>query len=54
MVFRFLARVRDLFVSSITSISALGPTQPRIEWMLEAVTAGLMRPGCEADHEHIA
>jgi hypothetical protein len=29
---------------------ALGPTQPPVQWIPGAVSLGVMRPGCEADH----
>jgi hypothetical protein len=29
---------------------ALGPTQPPIQWITEAVSLGVKRPGREADH----
>jgi hypothetical protein len=29
---------------------ALGPTQPPIQWVLEALSLGVKRPGREADH----
>jgi len=29
---------------------ALGPTQPPIQWVLRALSLGIKRPGCEADH----
>jgi hypothetical protein len=34
----------------IKSRSALGPTQPPVEWIPEAITAGVRRPGREAVH----
>jgi hypothetical protein len=36
-----------LFTASRT---ALGPTQPRIQWVPEALSLGVKRPECEADH----
>jgi hypothetical protein len=33
-----------------TSISALGPTQPPIQWMPGALSPGIKRPGREAGH----
>jgi hypothetical protein len=34
----------------MSSRLALGPTQPPIHWVLGALSTGVMRPGCEADH----
>jgi hypothetical protein len=38
------------FPFSTTSIPALGPTQPHIQWVQGALSAGLKRLGREADH----
>jgi hypothetical protein len=35
-----------LFTASRT---ALGPTQPPVQWVLGALSLGVKRPGCEAD-----
>jgi hypothetical protein len=35
---------------SVWSSPRLGSTQPRIQWVPEALSPGLKRPGCEADH----
>jgi hypothetical protein len=32
------------------SRTALGPTQPPIQWVPGALSLGVKRPGCEADH----
>jgi hypothetical protein len=42
-------RVKN-FIFSTSSRSALGPTQPPIQWVLVALSLGVMRPGREADH----
>jgi hypothetical protein len=40
-----------LWVSASNSPhQALGPTQPPIQWVPEALSLGVKRPGCEADH----
>jgi len=39
-----------VFLFTIASIPVLGPTQPRIHWVLGILTRGLKRPGREADH----
>jgi hypothetical protein len=41
-----------IFLFSIMSSLALGPTQPPIQWVLEALSLGVKWPGCEADHSH--
>jgi hypothetical protein len=33
-----------------TSRTTLGPTQPPIQWVPEALSLGVKRPGIEADH----
>jgi hypothetical protein len=33
---------------------ALGPTQPPIQWVLEAVYPEVKRPGLEADHSPLS
>jgi hypothetical protein len=39
-----------IFLFTIMSGSALGPTQPPIQWVLGALSLGVKRPGREADH----
>jgi hypothetical protein len=39
-----------IFLYTTTSTTALGPTQPPIQWVTEALSRGLKGPGCEADH----
>jgi hypothetical protein len=39
-----------IFLSSITSRPALGPVQPPVQWILEAVCLGVKQHGCETDH----
>jgi hypothetical protein len=38
------------FHFSVSSRPALGPTQPPIQWTPGALSLGVKRPGCEADH----
>jgi hypothetical protein len=46
---RFSAEARDIFYST-ASRPPLGPTQPPIQWVLEALTPRVKRRGREADH----
>jgi hypothetical protein len=39
-----------IFLFTTVSRTALGPTQPPIEWVPEALSLGVKRPGREADH----
>jgi hypothetical protein len=39
-----------VFLFSTASRLALGPTQPPIQWILEALSPGPKRPGREGDH----
>jgi hypothetical protein len=39
-----------IFLFTTVSRPALGPTQPPIQWVSGAVSLGVKRPGCEADH----
>jgi hypothetical protein len=39
-----------VFHFSTTSILALGPTQPPIQWVLRVLYPGVKQPGREADH----
>jgi hypothetical protein len=39
-----------IFIYSISSRLALGPTQPPVLWVQETLSAGIKRKGREADH----
>jgi hypothetical protein len=39
-----------IFLFSTSSRPVLGPTQPPIQWVLGALSLGVKRLGCEADH----
>jgi hypothetical protein len=39
-----------IFLFATAFIPDLGPTQPPIQWVPEAVSLGVKRPGREADH----
>jgi hypothetical protein len=39
-----------IFLSTTASRTALGSTQPPIQWVPGALSLGIMRPGREADH----
>jgi hypothetical protein len=39
-----------IFLFSTLSRPVLGPTQPLIQWVLGALSPGVKRPGCEANH----
>jgi hypothetical protein len=39
-----------IFLFTTTSRTALGPTQPPIQWVPGALSLGVKRPGREADH----
>jgi hypothetical protein len=39
-----------IFLFTIASRTALGPTQPPIQWVPGALSRGIKRPGREADH----
>jgi hypothetical protein len=41
---------QEIFLFSTTSIPALGPTQPPIQWVPGALSPGVKRQGREADH----
>jgi hypothetical protein len=46
---RFPAGV-GIFLFTTASRTALGPTQPPIQWVAGALSLGVKRPGREADH----
>jgi hypothetical protein len=46
---RFPARAEIFFFTTV-SRTALGPTQPPIQWVQGALSLGVKRPGREADH----
>jgi hypothetical protein len=39
-----------IFLFTTVSRTALGPTQPSIQWVPAALSLGVKRPGREADH----
>jgi hypothetical protein len=39
-----------IFLFTTASRTALRPTQPPIQWLPGALSLGVKRPGCEADH----
>jgi hypothetical protein len=39
-----------IFFFTTASRTALGPTQPSIQWVPRALSLGVKWPGCEADH----
>jgi hypothetical protein len=41
---------QEIFLFSITSIPALGSTQPPVQWVPGAVSPWVKLLGCEADH----
>jgi hypothetical protein len=43
-------RELGIFLFTTVSKTALGPTQPPIQWVLGALSLGQKRPGREADH----
>jgi hypothetical protein len=40
----------EIFLFTTTSRTALGPTQPHIQWLPRILSLGVKRPGREADH----
>jgi hypothetical protein len=48
-VVKFPVGARDFSFSTASGL-ALEPTQPPIQWVPGALSPGVMRPGCEADH----
>jgi hypothetical protein len=44
------SRYRGIKLVTTASRTALGPTQPPIQWVPGAVSLGVKRPGREADH----
>jgi len=47
---RFPVGTGDFFLYITASTTALGPTQPPIQWVSEAFSLVVKRPGLEADH----
>jgi hypothetical protein len=47
------SRVKN-FLLSTSSRTALGSTQPPIHWVPVALSPGVKRAGCEADHSPLA
>jgi hypothetical protein len=43
-------KLKCIFLFTTGSRTALGPTQPPIQWVRGALSLGIKRPGCEADH----
>jgi hypothetical protein len=43
-------RELGIFLFTTVSRTALGPTQPSIQWVTGALSLGIKRPGREADH----
>jgi hypothetical protein len=43
-------RVLGIFLFTTASRTALGPTQPPIQWVSGALSLGVKRPGLESDH----
>jgi hypothetical protein len=43
-------RGQGIFLFTTASRRALGPTQPPFPWVPGALSLGVERPGCEADH----
>jgi len=41
-----------IFLFTIASRPALGPTQPHMQWVPSALSLGVKRPGREADYSH--
>jgi hypothetical protein len=41
-----------IFLFTIASRTTLRPTQPYIQWVSGALSLGVKRPGCEADHSY--
>jgi hypothetical protein len=39
-----------IFLFSTASRTVLGPIQPPIQWIREALSLGIKRPGLKADH----
>jgi hypothetical protein len=44
------SRCWEFFSKTTTSRTALGPTQPPIQWVPGVLSLGVKRPGREADH----
>jgi hypothetical protein len=46
-------KVQEIFLYSIASIPALGPSHPPIQWVPGMVSPEVKRPGREADHFYL-
>jgi len=46
----FQIKYDRLFLFTAVSITALGPTQPPIQWVPGSLPLGVKRPGRQADH----
>jgi hypothetical protein len=47
---QYISKVMGSFLFTTASRTALGPTQPPIQWVPGALSLGVKRPECEADH----
>jgi hypothetical protein len=43
-------QIQEILLYSVSSRSALRPTQPPVQWKTQALSSGVKRPGREADH----
>jgi hypothetical protein len=50
LIFHFGGGAKLIFLFTTVSRTALGPTQPPIQWVRGALFLGVKRPGREADH----
>jgi hypothetical protein len=46
----FYGSALGIFLFTTASRTALGPTQPPVQWVPRAIFLGVKRPGREADH----
>jgi hypothetical protein len=46
----YICSILEIFLFTTASRTALGPTQPPIQWVPGALSLGVKWPGCEADH----
>jgi len=47
---QYFGRPKYVFLFTTASRTALGPTQPPIQWVPGVLSLGVKRPGREADH----